>query len=94
MDKKKSESEIPPNIKRLVLHGWDVDPDADDDDDVGSAAAAGSADKKESPKISTAAGAGAGDVGAVADAYCVPGKGCRNRCGVCRSGREFCMASY
>jgi len=82
LSKKKSDSEIPPNIKRLVLHGWESDPDAPDDDDeeATDAAKAGAASTKSAPAGTVDA---MGDVGGLVNAYCVPGSGCRNRCGIC-----------
>ena len=88
LDKKKSDSEIPPNIKRLVLHGWEADSNADDEEEGGGKE--GTHATKGSPKVGGGAAvgngdaAGTGDIGAFANAYCVPGNGCRNRCGVCR----------
>merc|ERR550534_2951550 len=92
LDKKISASEIPPNIKRLVKHGWDVDdhmhPPGNDEEDAAyeeedeNSATTGSASKED---IEGGGGSGGGGSGPrpVVDPYCVPGNGCRNRCGVC-----------
>ena len=90
LDKKVSASDIPPNIKRLVKYGWDVDDplakmcDYDDEDPAEEGAGGKEARKKSGGGKRAAGGGGAGDgAAATIDGYCVPGSSCRNRCGVC-----------
>merc|ERR1712142_1397357 len=96
LDKKISASEIPPNIKRLIKHGWDVDdphPPGNDEEDAAyeeedeNSATTGSASKEDVEGEGSGGKGGSGGGGSgrrpVVDPYCVPGNGCRNRCGVC-----------